>query len=91
MYVPPTFSSCLADPDVWLCSAKKADGSTYYEYILLYTGDTLAIGEHPDKVLREELGRYVQLKEESIGPPDKYLGGKVRKVLLENNVSCWAF
>ena len=31
------------------------------------------------------------MKEESIGPPSKYLGGKVSKVRLENGVSCWTF
>ena len=37
------------------------------------------------------MGRYFELKEESIGPPDHYLGGKVRKVQLENGVNAWAF
>ena len=41
--------------------------------------------------LRNELGRYFELKEESIGPPDHYFGGKVRKVQLENGVNAWAF
>ena len=35
-----------------------------------------------------ELGRHFHLKEESIGPPTIYLGGRVRKVQLENGV--WA-
>ena len=30
------------------------------------------------KVLRNELGRYFHLKEESIGPLTVYLGGRVR-------------
>ena len=30
------FESCPADPDVWMRPAMKADGSSYYEYILLY-------------------------------------------------------
>jgi hypothetical protein len=29
------FTSCLADPDVWMRPAKRSDGSDYYEYILL--------------------------------------------------------
>ena len=49
------------------------------------------IGENAEKVLRHELGRYFNLKEESIGPPNIYLGGSVRKVKLENGVECWAF
>ena len=31
------------------------------------------------------------LKEESIGPPDIYLGGKMREVILENGIKAWSF
>ena len=44
-----------------------------------------------ESILRNELWRYFELKEESIGPPDHYLGGKVGKVQLENGVNAWAF
>ena len=71
--------------------ATKSDGSEYYEYILLYTDDALVISENAENILRRELGRYFQLKEESIGPPKLYLGGHVRKVTLENGVQAWAF
>ena len=74
------FMSCPADPDVWMRPALKADGSEYYEYILLYTDDTLCISENPEKVLRTEIGRYFTLKEDSIGPPKLYLGGNCREV-----------
>ena len=85
------FKSCLADPDVWMRPAMKADGSLYYEYILLYTDDALCISENAEKVLREELGKYFTLKEESIGKPKIYLGGQVSEVMLENNVRAWSF
>ena len=68
--------------------AKHSDGT---EYILLYTDDALAIGENAEQVTRRELGRFFQLKEESIGPPKIYLGGGVRKVELDNGVKAWAF
>lgn len=86
-----SFTSCPADPDVWMRPAKKSDGLAYYEYILLYTDDTLCISENPEKILRKELGKYFTLKEESIGPPSIYLGGRVRKVTLDNGVGAWAF
>ena len=85
------FISCPADPDVWMRPSKKSDGQEYYEYILLYTDDALVISENAEKVLRLELGRYFELKQESIGEPKLYLGGSVRKVELENGVKCWAF
>jgi hypothetical protein len=85
------FVSCPADPDVWMRPAKHSDGSEYYEYILLYTDDALVVSEQAENVLRQDLGRYFELKEESIGPPKIYLGGGVRKVKLDNGVEAWAF
>ena len=85
------FISCPADPDVWMRPALTADGRAIYEYILLYTDDALAIGPNAEKMLRNELGRYFELKDESIGPPKIYLGGHVRQVELENGVHAWAF
>ena len=85
------FQSCPADPDVWMRPAIKSDGNKYWEYILLYTDDALCISEHPERTLQNELGKYFKLKEESIGPQKIYLGGKVRKVMLEHGVEAWAF
>jgi len=85
------FKSCPADPDVWMRPAIKSDGTTCYDYVLLYTDDTLVISENAETILRNELGRYFELKQESIGPPKIYLGGHVRKVQLENGVSAWSF
>jgi hypothetical protein len=85
------FTSCKADPDVWMRAAKKNDGSTYWEYVLLYTDDALAIGENAERILRKEIGRYFELKAESIGPPEIYLGGRLRQVLLEDGTKAWAF
>ena len=85
------FQSCPADPDVWMRPAKKADGTNVYEYVLLYVDDVLVISERGEHVLRTGIGKYFELKEESIGPPDLYLGGRLRKVQLENGVKAWSF
>ena len=85
------FKSCLADPDVWMRPAIKSDGNTYYEYILLYVDNALVVSENAESILRNELGRYFHLKEELIGPPTVYLGGRVHKVQLENGVWAWSF
>ena len=82
------FKSCLADPDVWMRPGIKSDGNTYYEYILLYVDDALVVIENAESILHNELGQYFHLKEEPIGPPTVYLGGRVRKVQLENGA--WA-
>ena len=51
----------------------------------------LVLTENAESILRNELGRYFHLKEESIGPLTVYLGGRVRKVQLENGVWAWSF
>ena len=60
-------------------------------YVLLYTDDALVVGENAEGILHNEIGRYFELKQESIGEPKIYLGGRVRKVQLDNGVSAWAF
>ena len=80
-----------ADPDVWMRPALKSDGSSCYEYILLYTDDALAISENAEGIRRREIGKYFELKEDSIGSPKLYLGGKVRRVQLDNGVFAWSF
>jgi hypothetical protein len=62
-------TSCPVDPYVWMRKAIKGDGSTHWEYVLLYTDDALVVSENPESILWNELGKYFQLKEESIGPP----------------------
>ena len=71
--------------------AVKADGSEYYEFVLLYTDDCLVISEQGEKLLRNHIGKYFELKEESIGPPKQYLGGSMRNVELVNGAKAWAF
>ena len=85
------FESSLADPDVWFREATRQDGTKYYEYVLLYVDDCLVISENAEKVLRKEIGKYWELKEESIGLPTIYLGGSMRQVELENGTKVWAF
>ena len=85
------FESCKTDPDVWFRPATKSDGSTYYEYALLYVDDVLVVSEDAEVVLRTQIGKYFTLKKESIGMPDIYLGGKVSKVQLENGAVAYSF
>jgi hypothetical protein len=82
------FESCLADPDVWLRLAAKEDGEEYYEYLLVYVDDLLAISEHP-KVILDDINSYFHLKPESVGPPDLYLGAKLSKATMNNGVEAW--
>src|SRR5688500_15542729 len=53
--------------------------------------NTLVVSHNGEHVLRKEIGRYFDLKEESIGPPKIYLGGHMRQVTLDNGKEAWAF
>ena len=71
--------------------AKRTDNTDHWEYVLLYVDDFLAILVDPESIVREEIRKYFLMKEASIGEPEVYLGGKVRKVELETRKLCWAF
>jgi Reverse transcriptase (RNA-dependent DNA polymerase) len=41
------YTSCKADPDVWMHAKMKPDGFQYWSYILIYTDDILVIDHEP--------------------------------------------
>lgn len=82
------FTSCKADPDVWLRENSDHTGARFYEYVLIYTDDILAIGKNPRAIL-DRLDKYFTLKRESIKEPDIYLGGKLRCIQGENGTKAW--
>ena len=70
--------------------AQKGDGTPYYNYVLLYVDNVLVVGDNAESILSEEIGKYFELKEASIGPPKMYLGMGIRKVKLDNGLDAWA-
>ena len=56
----------------------KADRFKYYEYILVYVDDILAVSGNP-KVIMDYLESKYMLKKDSIKEPDSYLGTKIFK------------
>ena len=85
------FKLCLADPDVQMRPAIKSNGNDFYEHALLCADDALVVSENAESILRNEIGKCFELKEQSIGHPKAHLGGSVRKVSLEGRVEAWAF
>ena len=47
--------------------------------------------DNAEKVLRNEIGKYFELKPNLVRPSSQYLEGSTRKVLLENRVHALAF
>ena len=69
----------------------KDNSIDYYEYVLLYTDNILAIMQNPEDFIRHELGKIFVVNPKSIEPPPQYLGNKVSYVTLENIRSAWSF
>ena len=58
-----------ADPNVWIRKARKSNGTEYYEYMLLYVDDFLAISETPKEAVLQ-LDKLFKMQPRSISPPD---------------------
>ena len=61
-----SFVSSPADHDVWTRSASKEEGSEFYEYILLYTGNILSVGDNAERAIREKIGRYFEMRRRAL-------------------------
>ena len=77
----------MADLDVWLRTATKTDGESYYEYILMYVDDILCIACDPRVILTEIQGTF-KFKNHKIEEPEFYLGAKLQRKPL-NGFQCW--
>ncbi len=82
------YISCTADPDLWIRKATKDEETYYHEYLLLYTGDCLAVEQEPTAALHE-IDKYFPLKSTSVVPPKIYLGAKITRVQLPNGVEAY--
>ena len=89
------FTRYQGDIEVWMRPLKKNDGTDVWEYFLVYTYNCLVISPkgRRERIVRNEMHPKFTLKEESIIPPDIYLGGKMREVMLEleNEIKPWPF
>lgn len=74
------FKPSRADDNVWRKKCKKADGTEYYSYILVYVDDVLCISENPDYYMNILNNEY-RLKGEP-DAPNMYLGSDVKKFTI---------
>ena len=61
--------------------ATKSDSEEYYEYILIYVDDLLAISSDVRLVILEVAEKF-KLKKDKIEPSEIYLGGRLAKKSL---------
>jgi hypothetical protein len=67
------YTSCHADPDLWLKpEIRPGDGFRYYCYVLIYLDVFLAI-HHDAVAILKKVNKYFKMKAGSIGDPDFYL------------------
>ena len=85
------FESTYADPDVYRKPMVKADGTTYYAYLVMYVDDVLCIEENP-KVTIDKIEGLFRLKD-GVESPSRYLGTDTKRWKVNEDVtevSCWA-
>ena len=76
------FIPTRANPDVWRRPAVKPDGFEYYEYILCYVDDILAISHDAQSVLKSVQDTF-KFKDDRIDKPDVYLGAQLDKMSVD--------
>lgn len=85
------FESTYADPDVYRKPMVKANGMTYYAYLVIYVDDVLCIEENP-KVTMDKIEGLFRLKD-GVESPTMYLGTDTKKWKANEDgteIPCWA-
>ena len=82
------FTSSKADPDLYYHAQVKKNGKEYYEYLPVYGDGILCLSENT-KPIMEEIGALCCLKENSVGPPERYLGADTKILQMKSGVQCW--
>ena len=85
------FRPFLADPEVHTKPGTNSDGSEHYEHALLCIDYVLIVSDNTEIILRNEIGKCFELKEERIGPPKMHLGRHARKLVLGSMIEAWHF
>ena len=83
------FLTCPADLYLWMKPiVRPNDGFNYYAYFLIYVDDVMDINHETESVI-SIIDEYFKLKPSSIIEPDIYLGVRLKKTRLENELWAW--
>ena len=82
------YTPSLADQDVWICPAVKANGFEYCDLILCYV-DAVLIISHDTMKTMNGIRANLTLKVEKVEKPDIYLGESLEKMVTADGVECW--
>ena len=71
------FKPSAANQDVWMRPATKADGTKFYEYVLVYVDNILAMSENLEEIMQSLMNEFsFKGGADGIIPPTDYLGAK---------------
>ena len=82
------YTPSKADPDVWIRAALKPHGAEYYEMVLCYVDDVLAISDMPMRTI-DGIRNVFKLKDDKAEVPDMYLGATLCQVETKTGTKCW--
>ena len=75
-----------ADPDVWIKPAVKPDGSEYYEIVLCYVDNILAISDDPMKTI-DGIKSVFKFKGGMVEIPNMYIGATIKTAETANGTT----
>ena len=85
------FKPSAANPDVWMRPATKADGTKYYEYVLVYVGDILTMSEKPEEIMQSLMNEFTfKGGADGVIPPTDNLGAKLEWKEDIMGRDCWS-
>ena len=67
------FTLYVDDPDVWIRTGVKSDGTAYYDYSMTYVDSIIALSIYVVGLL-EEIARFIRINNDKKEPPLDYLG-----------------
>ena len=71
-------------------STSSSAGEAYYEYLLVYVDDVLAVSQQPKQIM-EDIGKEFEIKNNDYGPPSIYLGAGVSQFTIPGGeAKCWS-
>ena len=83
------YTSCRADPDVYMKKQCDKEGNKYWSYMLVYVDDCLLVHHDPGPTM-DDLKRRYSLKNDAYGEPDRYLGANTDKFHLSDGHEYWS-
>lgn len=83
------FTPSIVDPDLYYRKAERPDGTLYYELLLVYVDDVLAISHNPLSIM-EGISSHFEIKNDEIAEPKSYLGADIEKFQLPDGRNAWS-